>query len=416
MKTILGLTLALLSLGASAQSRLGRPTYETFQQLAELTGSQPYALSSTSVAISGNTLVIGAPEANNSGGAAYVYTAPNGDWTNLTLTATLEPSNGTTDDEFGSSVAVSGNTVVVGGDDSDALMGAAYVYISPSGTVYENAELTTSGSPSGTFNSVSIDGTTIVAGSQLAQVGNEKELGSVYVYVQPPGGWANMTQTALLVANNASIGCYFGNSVGISGNTVVVGAPRSEANGLVQRGRAYVFVEPAEGWSGTRGQTAELDPSDGTKKAYFGLSVSISGGNVVVGAPQQTIGSNGTQGAAYVYTRPSSGWPKASTETAELTAVDGKAGSELGYSVAISGTTLLAGAPFAHSHDGVSYVFSEPSGGWQTASGGVAITASDAAPNDGFGNAVGIGGGVLAISASGWQGEDGAIYIFGESR
>jgi hypothetical protein len=152
MKTILGLTLALLSLGASAQSRLGRPTYETFQQLAELTGSQPYALSSTSVAISGNTLVIGAPEANNSGGAAYVYTAPNGDWTNLTLTATLEPSNGTTDDEFGSSVAVSGNTVVVGGDDSDALMGAAYVYISPSGTVYENAELTTSGSPSGTFN------------------------------------------------------------------------------------------------------------------------------------------------------------------------------------------------------------------------------------------------------------------------
>jgi len=409
--------LAVLCVAASAQSRLSDATSETFQQLAELTGSQPYALASTSVAISGNTLVIGAPGATPPNGcfecgAAYVYTAVNGDWTNLTLTATLSETGAGAG--FGAAVAISGDTIVVGSG-----AGVAYVYSVSSGTVAENAELTTSGPPNEGFNSISIDGNTIVAGSPLAQVGNEKELGSAYVYVQPSGGWENMTQTALLVANDASIGCYFGNSVGISGNTIVIGAPRSDANGLSERGRAYVFVKPAEGWSGTKGQTAELDPSDGTKKAYFGLSVSISGGNVVVGGPQQTIGLNGTQGAVYVYTRPLDGWPRTMTETAELTAIDGKAGSELGYSVAISGATLLAGAADAHNHEGVAYVFSEPSGGWQTGSGGVAVGASDAEPDDGFGNAVGIGGGVLAVSASGWQGGiggDGAIYVFGKSQ
>jgi archaellin len=423
MKTALGIIfLLVLCADASAQNQLGNPTTRTLQQLAELTGTETYALVSTSVAISGNTLVIGAPSANSPNGcfecgAAYVYTAVGGDWTNLSLTATLEQSSGQFEGGFGDSVAIGGDTIVVGGYDFAVESGAAYVYISPSGTTTENAELTTSGSASGVFNSVSIDGNAIVAGSNLSSVGSEKEVGSAYVYVEPEGGWINATQTALLVANNESMGCYFGNSVGISGNTVVVGAPRSDANGLVQRGRAYVFVAPAEGWSGTRGQTAELDPSDGTSRAYFGQSVSISGGNVIVGAPQQTIGSNGTQGAVYVYTRPSTGWPKTMTETAELTAVNGKAGSELGYSVALSGRTLLSGAADTHNHQGTAYVFSEPAGGWQTGAGGTPISASDGAASNGFGAAVGIGGGVLTVSAPGWPngiGGDGAVYIFGQ--
>ena len=422
MKTTLRMIFFLLCAGASAQNQLDRPPSKTFQQLAELTGSEPYSLVSNSVAVSGSTLVIGAPSANSPNGcfecgAAYVYTAVGGDWTNLSLTATLTQSGGQFEGGFGDSVAISGNTIVVGGYDFAVESGAAYIYISPSGTVTENAELTTSGSASGVFNTVSIDGNAIVAGSNLSSVGNEKEVGSAYVYVEPEGGWINATQTALLVANNESMGCYFGNSVGISGHTVVVGAPRSDADSLVQRGRAYVFVEPTEGWSGTRGQTAELDPADGTKKAYFGQSVSISGGNVVVGGPQQTIGSNGTQGAVYVYTRPSTGWPKTMTETAEITAAGGKAGSELGYSVAVSGTTLVAGAGDAHSHQGVAYVFSEPDGGWQNVSGGLAVSASDGSPNNAFGAAVGIGGGVLTVSAPGWPngvGGDGAVYIFGQ--
>ena len=141
-----------------------------------------------------------------------------------------------------------------------------------------------------------------------------------------------------------------------------MGAPRADENGLVQRGSAYVFVEPAAGWSGTKGQTTKVEPSDGLKKAYFGYSVSVSGGNVVVGAPQQSVDSKGTQGAVYVYTRPSTGWPKTMTETAELTANTGTAGSELGYSVAIRNKTLLAGAAGARNRQGITYVLMSLSG------------------------------------------------------
>ena len=126
--------------------------------------------------------------------------------------------------------------------------------------------------------------------------------------MEPGGGWANMSQTAQLAANDQSSGCYFGTSVSISGRTAVVGAPRSDVSGLPFRGRAYVFIEPAAGWSGTRGQTTELGPSDGTRMAEFGTSVSVSGGNVAVGAPEQSVGSNQNQGAVYVYTAPSTGW------------------------------------------------------------------------------------------------------------
>jgi hypothetical protein len=108
------------------------------------------------------------------------------------------------------------------------------------------------------------------------------------------------------------------------------------------------------------------------------------------------------------------------TETAELTAVNGKAGSELGYSVAISGTTLFAGAPFEHSHEGVSWMFREPAGGWRSGSGGISFAASDGATNDGFGTALGVGGGVTAVSAYGWTGgtgnDEGAVYVFGAAQ
>src|SRR5579862_2258148 len=333
MRAALSMILLLLFTGASAQNGHSYPPLGGgFQELAELTGTQTYALSSFSVAISGDTLVIGAPNAMSPDGcyecgAAYVYTAVNGDWSNPALTATLTQSTGQSMGNFGNAVAISGNTVVVGGYDSASQVGAAYIYINPSGTVTENAELTTSGAPSGTFFSIAMDGGTIVAGSPLATAGSQTELGAAYVYVEPAGGWVNMTQTAQLAGNNETVGCYFGYSVGISGRTVVVGAPRSDANGLTFRGRAYVFVAPTGGWSGTRGQTTELDPSDGTKKAGFGTSVSASGRNVVVGSPEQSLGSSQNQGAVYVYTAPSTGWPKTMTETAELTASSGKAGS-----------------------------------------------------------------------------------------
>ena len=75
---------------------------------------------------------------------------------------------------------------------------------------------------------------------------------------------------------------------------------------------------------------------------YFGSSVSISGNTVVVGAPDDTVGSNNQQGAAYVFTEPGSGWANM-TQTAKLTASDGAAGDYFGHSVSISGNTVVVG-------------------------------------------------------------------------
>jgi hypothetical protein len=425
VKIILVFALLSLSLCAYAQSHLMHPDQDTtFQQLAELTGTQAYGLFAPSIAISGSTLVIGAPGATAPDGCvecgvAYVYTAVSGDWANLQLTATLSQSSGQSVGGFGS-VAVSGDTIVVGGYDANSGLGAAYVFVSPSGTVTENAELTTSGTPSDAFNSVSIDGGTIVAGSPSTQVGSQKVLGAAYIYVEPSGGWANTTQSAELVANDESYNSGFGDSVAISGRTVVVGEPRANVDGVTVRGRAYVYVEPSMGWSGTRGQTTELEPSDGGRNALFGLSVSVSGATVAVGAPGENVGSNQAQGVVYIFSEPATGWPKTMTQTAQVTATSGKAGSEMGYSVAVSDRTLFAGAPYVHGERGIAYVFSEPSGGWQNLAGGAEVSASDGASNNFFGGGVAIGGEVLGVSSPYWPdgglSPDGAVYVFGESE
>jgi hypothetical protein len=389
---------------------------QTYSQLVELTGSAPGTLVSFSVAISGSTLVIGAPHAGPGGnGAVYVYTAGSEGWSNPSLTAMLtqdtESSFG-----FGYAVAISGNTIVVGGYDPINLTAAVYIYVGPSasGSIPPNAELSLSGTEGGTFfSSVAIDGGTVVAGLPSASGSGQ---GAAYVYVEPPGGWRDMTQTAELAASRGSSGGEFGNSVSISGRTIAVGAPRSEV-GTLQIGRAYVFVEPAAGWSGTQEQTTELGPSNGVNGAYFGNSVSVSSENVAVGAPGQSVGSNQGEGAVYIYSKPSAGWPNTMTETAEITARNGTAGGQFGDSVAISGTGLAAGAPGALGQQGLVYLFREPSGGWKSGSGRFAVAASDGAPDNSFGNAVGVGDGVLAVSASGWPSgsgdADGAVYVFG---
>ncbi len=410
----------LVLIGAICGLLIPRASAQAYTQLAELTGSVPDALVSFSVAISGNTLVIGAPYAGAGGfGAAYVYTAGSGGWINPILTATLT-QGGERGAGFGYAVAISGNTIVVSGYDPVNLTEAAYIYISPSGTVQQNAELFVSGDAGGfSFSSVAIDGSTVVAGLSSASIAGGSDQGAAYVFVEPPGGWTDMTQTAELVASDGSSGGEFGNSVSVSGRTVVVGAPRSGA-GTSQTGRAYVFVEPAAGWAGIHKQTTELEASNGTNGAYFGNSVSASGETAAVGAPDQSVGSNQSQGAVYIYARPSTGWPKAMTETAEVSARAGEPGGQIGDSVAINGAELAAGAPSALSQQGIVYLFSEPSGGWENELGGVAISASDGAPNNAFGIALGVGGSALAVSASGWHNgsssAEGAVYVFGATR
>ncbi|HXQ01195.1 MAG TPA: hypothetical protein VN845_14170, partial [Solirubrobacteraceae bacterium] len=273
--------------------------------------------------------------------------------------------------------------------------------------------------------SVAISGSTIVAGAPYDPT--YPSYGEAYVFTEPHGGWSGaQTQTARLSASNPSNPDgdeYFGWSVGVSGTTIVVGAYAQEAKGgYAAPGAAYVFTMPAGGWVNAT-QTAELTASDPNADEDLGWSVGVSGNTVVVGAPNREVGSNPGQGTAYVYVMPTTGpWVNA-TPTAELTASDGQAGDELGWSVAISGNTIVAGARARqigeHDGQGAAYVWTEPSGGWMTTSADTAeLTAGDGSTEDSLGESVAVSGTTVVASAprhyaSSETADYGAAYVFG---
>jgi len=296
----------LSSLPWEAQSRIyaamgGLPGL----QVAKLTASDgaPKDELNISVAISGNTVVAGAPlplALTGPPGAAYVFVKPASGWKDLTETAKLTPRAGETVFQFGTAVAIDGDTVVVGATD----------YNTPAS-------------------------------------------GAAYVFVKPASGWANMTQTARLIAADGAAGDSLGYSVGVSGNTVVAGAWDASLSGTNQfEGAAYVFVKPASGWTNMN-NTAKLTASDAAFGQELGWSVSVSGNTVVAGTP------NAQPGAAYVFVKPQTGWATMN-ENQKLTPLDGAA-VDLGYSVSIDGTTTVAGAPAAtvgsNELQGAAYVF-----------------------------------------------------------
>jgi len=328
-------------------------------QTAKLTASDSGDGFGTSVAIDGNVIVVGAANTSNfenrasSPGAVYVFVKPKGGWKDMTETIKLTASDGQSGDAFGNSVSISGTTIAVGAFFVNNFSGRAYIFTLKNRAWTQAAELSASDS-GGILDylgcSVSISGSTVIAGSY----GHNNFQGSSYIYVEPPGGWSDMTETAELSASNGQGGDLFGFAVGINSNTVVAGSVGS-AGGL---GAAYVFVKPQAGWSTTSTFDAELGAPDAIAGDSFGQAVGVSdsGRAIVVGAPGQNVGSSLEQGAGYVYVAPKSGWKSTRKAYAELTSSDGAAFDTFGVSVGISGTTAVVGAPKSNT-PGEAYVF-----------------------------------------------------------
>ena len=131
------------------------------------------------------------------------------------------------------------------------------------------------------------------------------------------------------------------------------------ANG--EQGSAYVFVKPDEGWSGALTESAKVTASDGAAADEFGFSVAIHGEALVVGASRSDIGANLNQGSAYVFVKSDEGWSGALTESAKITASDGLTDDQFGVRVAISGGAVVVGVPFddvgTNANQGSAYVF-----------------------------------------------------------
>ncbi len=285
-----------------------------------------------SVSVSGNTVVVGAIGNNNSTGAAYVFVRSGIAWTQQ---AELAASDGFRYDVFGASVSVNGDTMVAGAPDRNIATGAAYVFVRSGSAWTQQAELTASdGAPVDMLGtSVSVSGNTLVAGALKNSVG-----GAAYVFVRSGTVWS---QQAELVASDGASGNNFGQSVCVSGSTIVSGAP-----GRINfTGAAYVFVGRGGSWT----QEAELTASHGVAGDNFGTAVSIHRDSMVVGA----LGRNNNTGAAYLFTRSNTVW----TQHPKLIASDGVSGDEFGRSVSISGDTIVAGAPGKNGGAGAAYVY-----------------------------------------------------------
>ncbi len=289
-----------------------------------------------SAAMSGTTILLGAP-AHSGGGSAYVFDQTvNIPYTPAAVRAApgayvyerpakLAGSDTATGDNFGTSVAVSGTTAVVGGPGHSA-GGRAYVFSDTGGTGNQVAELYGSDTVgTDAFGaSVAVSGTTAVVGAPGHSGG-----GSAYVFSDTSGPWA---QVAELHGSDTVGTDAFGASVAVSGTTAVVGAPGHSGGGS-----AYVFSDTSGG------QVAELHGSDTTGTDTFGASVAVSGAEAVVGAP-----GHGGVGSAYVFSSDTSG-----TELNEH--MGHAAGNDFGASVAIAGTTVAVGAP--GENNGTAHVF-----------------------------------------------------------
>jgi FG-GAP repeat len=336
------------------------------------------------VAVSGDTIVVGAPLV----GAAYVY-SPDGlgghDEVKLT------PSDAPAGEDFGRSVAVSGGAIVVGDpfDDAAGLQsGAAYVFLADGSGGYDRVKLAASdGAPSDWFGrSVAVSGDTIVVGAPRDDEAGFQS-GSVYVFT--PNGLGGYEETKL-TAPDAESGDNFGEAAAVWGDTIVVGSPNDDDDGD-SSGSVYVFAASRSGVY----QATKLAASDGAAGDQFGSSVAISARRIVVGAFGDD-GAGDQSGSAYVFTAVRSSTYRES----KLTAFDGAAFDAFGWSVAVAGRTVVVGAPFdddAADWSGSAYVYrlDRSGGGYDSAK----LVASDAAHGDEFGWSVATSGPRIVVGA-----------------
>ena len=345
------------------------------------------------VAISGNTAVLGAPFADpgttNDGGAAHVFVKSGTTWSQE---AKLVASDAASNDNFGISVAIDGDTIVVGDISFSASVtqrGSAYVFTRSGTTWTERTKLLTSdGQTFDRFGSaVAISDDTIIVGAQGDDHPGFSNSGSAYIFVGAGSSW---TEQAKLVLSDAADSDIFGDSVDIDGDTVVIGAP-VHTHGVTQSGSAYVFVRSGTIWT----EQAELLAAAPVSGDRLGNAVGISGDTVVVGAELADNTGGVGAGSAYVYFRSGTTW----SEQAVLIASDAVGSDAFGSGVAVNGDTVLVGdkkedAPI---NSGALYVFVREGTTWTEQQ---KVKASDADSLDEFGRAVALSGNTVLVGAS----------------
>lgn len=352
----------------------------------------------TSVAVSGDTAIVGAPVAAsgspNNNGAAYIYVRNGSGWS---LQQRLFASDSPADDRdgFGLSVAISGETAIVGsprrGDQNDeAGYGAVYIFARNGATWTLQKKLSPIDTPlaeceSEFGRSVAISGDTVLisTGGCIESGDNESV---VHVFVRTGAAWAPQT---MLLSPSVPNDDFFGTSVALQGDMAIVGDPGDSTGTRPET--ASVFYRCGTVW--TRQQT--LSASDGASaERSFGASVAISGNSVIIGAKDDRLGTaNRIQGSAYVFTSDGTTW----TEQQKLTQDDGSLSSRFGSSVAIFGNIAVIGKPVSvTANQGSAFTFGRSGNTWTLQD---TYTAGDGAAGDEFGSSVAISANAVIVGA-----------------
>lgn len=396
-----------------------------------------YALG-TSVAVDGGILVAGAPGAGSASGAAgRVHVWSVGAGRSFDQVAVLAPAEGKSAYQFGAAVALGAGTILAGGPSADSLgatSGAAWVFTTVGGGWTQQARLLGRGAGfSDQFgHSVAIDGDTVVIGARLEDLAGKAEAGAAYVFTRGASGWLVQDR---VTAGDAAVSDQFGYSVAVSGDTIVVGAWMDDDLGGAS-GSAYVFERTGSEWQ----QRAKLTGSDSKANDFFGVSVDVEGDTAVIGSAGGSsiyvfsrTGGNWQQQqrltpfarpaldyfgatvslagdtlavaafpdgqAAYVFVRQVGTW----VQQARIISPEPGASTTFGEPVAVYGDTLVVGAPYnggTGSKVGRAYVFERSGVTWQHRASLLA-PGSSAEEFDLFGGAVAVGEGGVLVGASG---------------
>ena len=360
------------------------------------------------------------PTGATDGGTVYIYTDHNkdGDWTDTGFVESkLQASDKAYQDYFGRSVALDGTVAIVGAysEDHDASgankkteAGSAYLFTKSGSTWSQQQKLVASDRQSSDYfgYSVAISGNTAIVGAYLqdydASGGNNKsDAGAAYIFTKSGSTWS---QQQKIVASDRSAYDRFGYSVAISGNTALVGAYQEDhdasgANKKTGAGSAYLFTRTGSTWT----QQQKIVASDRQTEDYFGWSVAIDGNTAIVGAYGQNYDVNGRNsksdaGAAYLFTRLNSTW----TQQAKIVASDRKASRRFGHAVALDGDTALVGGSSA----GPAYFFTRTGYTWRQEARIQSGTSSNS-----FGTSVSLSGSTALVGAY-QQDVGGSAYLF----
>ena len=302
-----------------------------------------------SVIFAGTTAFVSAPNTtvgSNAGqGAVYVFTKSNGTWTQ---SQKLTADDGAAGDAFGISVALSGSTVIIGAPNTNTFQGAAYVFTESGGSWSQVQKLTADdGTQFNQFGwSIAIQGDLAMVGSISATVGQNSSQGAVYMFSQSGGSW---TQTQKFSSDDGVSGDSFGWSIALDGDTALIGTGFVTVNGNEFQGAAYFF----DGSTGTWTQTQKVTASNGAAFDFFGLAVVLVDDEALIGADGAGSDEFSNEGAAYAFTNSGGTW----SETQQLLADDGQSSDSFGESLAFDGNTALVGAPGVNNSQGAAYVF-----------------------------------------------------------